>query len=634
MLQQIRDRTSGLIAGFIVALIAIPFAFFGVESFRSDGSDPVVAEVGGQKIYQAQLQRVYEQRYQQLVSLMGENFRADMIDQNRLRASVLEEMMRETMLKQYSDDAGYRADNATLFQAVTADPAFQQDGRFDAEAYRMVLAGAGYTPDRYETQLRDSIEMNQMRDGIVATAFVTDVQLDQALRLDRQQRTLQYALFEVSRYRDRVTVSDEDVAQRYDETKESYQAPERIKLAYVELSPSTMPETTPPDEDVLKVLYDAEKAGRFTTQEERKASHILITTGADKDAARAKIEALAKQLDEGADFAELAVANSEDPGSKNDGGSLGWVRRGQMVEPFEEALYALSEGQISAPVETEFGWHLIRVDEVKAPQTRSFDEPEVRQELTDLYVNRERQQRFEEMSEELEQLAFENPASLDVVSETLGLTVQTTDWLTRDGGSGIAANEQVMAEAFSPEVLQDGENSKPIPLGGDRLIVIRKADYEAPRQRALDEVAEQIRTQLVEDRAEAMANQDATEALNAVREGTDFQEIVSAKGGELRNPGSIARDDQQVEQVVLQQAFKMPRPAADAVSYDEVALPAGGRAVIVLQSVDDSAESAVVTQREERSRRLRDLQAGQAFGEYLDFVKTEVDSEVKGVPAE
>lgn len=631
MLQQIRDRTTGLIAGFIVAIVVIPFAFFGIDTFTGGGGDPVVAKVGDQKIHESQFRRQYEQRYQQLVQLMGENFRADMFDQNRLRSAVLRDMTQETMLRQYTESQGYRADDATLFESIRTEPAFQRDGAFDTQAYRDALSRVGYTPDRYETQLRDTVEMNQMREAIVTTAFVTDVEAQQAARLENQERTLQYALFEVARYRDRVTVSDEDVQARYEETKSRYMAPERLKLAYVELSLEQLPAAAAPADDVLKVLYEAEKAGRFTTQPERKARHILIGFGADKDAALKKAEALRAQLDAGADFAELAKANSEDTGSKAAGGDLGWVRRGQMVKSFEDALFALEQNQVSAPVETEFGWHLIRADEIKPPVVRPFDDPEVRRELTELFQNRERQQRFQEMSDRLEQLAFENAGSLEPVAEALELKVQTTDWFVRGKGTGIAANEDVVAAAFSPEVLKDGENSKPISVGGNRIVVVRKAEYEAPRQKPIEEVADSVRADLVDEAARKQVAQEASEVINAVRGGTDFQQIVSAKGGELRNPGVVRRDNSSVERAVLEAAFKLARPAEGTVTYGEATLPDGGRAVLALSNVAAPQDGA--TPAEAQRQRLRDTFAGGEFGAYMKMIEDSVGIEIVAQPA-
>ncbi len=632
MLQQIRDRTTGLIAGFIVAIVVIPFAFFGIDSFTGGGGDPVLAKVGDQKIHESQFRRQYDQRYQQLVQLMGDNFRADMLDQRRLRDAVLRDMAQETMLRQYSESEGYRADDATLFAQIAREPAFQRDGRFDTQAYRDALTRVGYTPDRYESQLRDSVEMNQMRELIVDTAFVTDVEAQQTAQLLNQQRTLQYAMFEVPRYRERVSVSSEEILARYDETKAAYQAPERLKLAYVELSFDALADASAPEEDVLKVLYEAEKAGRFTTQEQRKARHILVGFGADKDAARKKIEELKTKLAAGDSFAELATANSEDSGSKAAGGDLGWVRRGQMVKTFEDALFALDKGEISAVVETEFGWHLIQLDDIKPSVVRPLEDADVRRELTQLFQDRERQQRFQDMSDKLEQLAFENTGSLDPVAQALGLQVQTTDWFVRGSGSGIAANADVAAAAFAPDVLQAGENSKPISLGGNRIVVIRKADYEAPRQKPLEEVTDAVRAQLIDEAARKLVAQEAAEVLNAVRAGTDFQQIVSAKRGELRNPGAIRRDDAKVERAVVEAAFKLPRPAEGARSYGEAELADGSRAVMALGAVtaagDTGAAAANLRQRQ------REALAGTEFSAYLKLIEDAVGIEIVNPPAD
>ncbi|MDD3761993.1 MAG: SurA N-terminal domain-containing protein [Nevskiales bacterium] len=633
MLQQIRDRTSGLIAGFIVALIAIPFAFFGIESFRSGGGDPVVAKVGDQKIHDSQFRRAYDQRYQQLMSLMGENFRADMIDQTQLRQSVLRDMAQETMLKQFTESEGYAVDDATVFRSIATETAFQRDGKFNTEAYRDALARVGFTPERYEARLRDSLEMNQMREAIVDTAFVTDVSVDQALRLAGEQRTIEYAVFDVTRYRAKANVTDDEVAARYEDSKAQYQAPERIKLEYVELSKATLPEPSTPGDDVLKALYDAEKDGRFTTQEERKASHILVSFGADKAAAKAKVEKIAGELAGGADFATLAKEYSDDTGSKASGGSLGWVKRGQMVSSFEDALYGLDAGQTSGPVETEFGWHLIHVDEIKPSVTRSFDDPEVKRELTELFQSRERQQRFEDMSSQLEQLAFENPTSLEPVASALGLKIQTTEWFTREGAGGITAEEPVRTAAFMPEIIDDGENSKPLAISGERLVVIRKADYEAPRQRTLDEVRETIRNQLLAEKARQLAEQDADEVVNAVGSGTAFQEIVSAKGAELRNPGAIRRDDKNVEGAVVARAFKLARPGNDVGTLGQAVLDDGSRVVIVLRSVT-VPEQIAADQKPAQQQRLRDAIAGKEFGAYLSLIEDEVGIEYVDRPAE
>lgn len=629
MLQSIRDRTSGLIAGFVVAIIVVPFAFWGVESFIGGGGDPVVAKVGGEKIHESQFRQNYEQRYQQYLQLMGENFRADQFDAERFRNSVLDDMTQESMLRQYTEDAGYGANDTVLFRAITTIPAFQVDGKFDANAYKAALANQGLTPERFEAQLRQSLEIDQMREAVVDTAFMTPVEVRQLLQLAGQTREAAYALFPLSAYQGKLSVSDDEARSRYDETKDQYMAPERIKLAYVELAPDTAGEVAAPSADVLKTLYDAEKDSRFTSAEERKVRHLLVGFGADKGAAEKKAEGFAEQLKNGADFAALAKASSDDAGSKAAGGEIGWLRRGQMPDSFEKALWSLKAGETSKPVETEFGWHLIHVDEIKAPTARPFDDAEVQSELVELYRNRERQKHFQEVSEKFEQLAFENPASLDAVAKELKLPVQTSDWLTRAGGSGIAATAAVQQAAFSPEVLKDGENSKPIAVGENRLVVVRKAEYEAPRQRSFDEVAAQVRSQLQDDKAKAQVLAEAQAALKAVQDGKTLEEAIAGKNAQIKSLGQVRRDDRSVDPALVAELFKLPRPASGKQSFAQVQLGSGDVAVLALSSVDTPSASEVQAA---EAQRFSQLAAGMEFQAYRNRIASQLKVERVNAP--
>lgn len=593
MLQSIRDRTSGLVAGFIIALLVVPFAFWGVQSFTGGGGDPVVAKVGSEKIHESQFRRSYEQRYQQYLQLMGENFKADQFDQAKFQQSVLDDMTQESLLRQHADKAGYRANDAVLFNAIAAIPAFQADGKFNTESYRTMLARQNLTPERFEAQLRQSLEIDQMREAITDTAFMAPVERTQLMQVAGQQREVSYALLDVAHYADTVTIADDALKQKYEDTKSQYMAPERIKLAYVELSQDTLTAAAAPDQDVLKVLYDAEKASRFTTAEQRKISHILINFGPDKSASKKKAEAIEAKLKGGADFAALAKTDSDDTGSKAKGGDLGWLKRGDMPSSFEKAEWSLGVGETSDPVETEFGWHLIHVDEVKPASAKPFTDPEVQHELTDLYQNREKQKHFEEVSDKLEQLAFENPTSLEPVAKELGLKVQTTDWFTRAGGSDLAANDGIKEAAFSPEVFKDGENSKPITVGDSKLVVIRKDQYEAPRQRTFDEVADQIRKTMRDEQGKAKAEADAKAMLASLKAGQPLAAVASSKGATVKDLGSLRRDDSTQDKALVEAAFKLPHPQDGKLSVGQLVLSDGNVAVLALSKIDPPPPEAM-----------------------------------------
>ncbi|MES2489869.1 MAG: SurA N-terminal domain-containing protein [Pseudomonadota bacterium] len=634
MLQDIRDKLTGWLVWVVVGLICVPFALWGVDSFFTGNNDPVVVKVGGQEITESQFRNGYDQRYQQFQAMMGENFRADMFDQAKFRQAVLDDMTQEAMMRQYVRKAGYRAGDASLINYLSSVPSFQIDGKFSTDAYRAALSRQGLTPQKFEAQLRDSLEIDQIRQAVIETSFVTDADVAEAYRSANEQRGLSYAVLDTAKYLSQVTVTDDQIKSRYETDKAKYMAPERIKLAYVELSLDALAKAAAPKADVLKVIYNAEKDSRFSTPEERKASHILIAFGADKAASKKKAEELAAKIKGGANFGDLAKQNSDDSGSKDQGGDLGWVKRGQMVDKFEKELFALGKGgEVSGVVETQYGWHLIRLDQIKAPHTRAFEDAGVQTELADLYRQREVQKRFQEQTEKLEQLAFENPASLDAVTKELKLEVQSTDWFTRAGGPGIAANDAVKQAAFSKEVVGDGDNSKPISLAPGKVVVIRKAEYEAPRQKPLTEVVETVRADLSNEAARAKAQTEATQMAAAARVGQSAAELATARGLTLMVPGLVRRDNSTEDRALLQALFRLPRPKQGSVSASEIKLSNGNAAVVVLTGVQDApwpATDAVALSNAQKQ--LRDAVAGAEFGSYRKSIEKQIKVKVMNPP--
>ncbi|MGQ0528534.1 MAG: SurA N-terminal domain-containing protein [Panacagrimonas sp.] len=631
MLQSIRDRLTGPIVWFVVGLIAIPFAFWGIDSFRTDGGDPTVVKVGDQKITQAQLRQTYEQRYQQYRSLLGESFRADLFDENRFRQLTLDDMVQESALRQFAESQGYQASDASLRDFLTSVPAFQKDGQFSAQTYRELLERQGLQPEPYEAQLRESLAIDQLRSAVQSTSFVSPEEAWTAYRLEKQSRRIAVLQVAASDFRNDVQVSDAQITERYERDKAQFMAPERLKLAYVELDRNKLGEAQPPAPEVLRVIYDAEKDGRFTSTEERRASHILIGFGADKSEAKQKAEKLVPEARTGGDFKALASENSEDPGSKDKGGDLGWVRRGMMVPDFENALFKLKDGEIVGPVETEFGWHVIRLDEIKAPHTRAFENADVQVELVETYRNREGEKRFQELSSKLEQLAFEN-TSLEPVAEAVEAQIQITDWMTRAGGPGIAAIEAVRQAAFSPEVLQDGENSKPITASADALIVLRKSEYEPARQLSLDEVKERVRDALMEEGAAVLARKSADTILEEVRAGKSLAEVAGSRQLALQFEGEVTRDTQTLDGPVLDAVFRMPQVGLGTLQSEVVGRGAGDLAVVVMSEVIDPARPTETEVLDEYRTQLSERMAGAEFTAYRKFIERDVEVEKINAP--
>lgn len=612
MLQKIRDRATGPLAWVIVGIICIPFAFFGIEAFRADSSAGPVAKVGDQEIADAQLQQRYQQRYQQLQQMLGENFRPDLIQPDQLRKNVLDGMIQEAANTQYLADRGYRISDQKVLAFVRGQEAFQENGYFSSSLYHDLLRRQGMNAIQYEDNVRAYLASQQLRQAISNSAIVTEDELAQAWAFEKQTRQYTYRVYKAAAVRDDIQIDDADVQALYDERKASLRAPERVKVDYLELDPQQLKDEVQIEDGALKDLYQEYKDSRFTTGEERKARHILVR--ASEDDAQAAIEAAAARIAAGEDFAEVASEVSQDPGSKGKGGDLGWVSKGMMVKPFEEALFALDDDAVSEPVESQFGWHLIQLEEIRPARVRSFDDADVQTELAEMYRDDKARELFEQKAEELERLSFENPASLQPAADALGLEVKTSGWITRQGGAGIGANDDVVEAAFSNLVLNSAENSLPV-LAGRRQIVVRLNAHEEERSQTLDEVradlTEELTREALADKLEALAQADK-EALEG---GQTLADLADTAVAETKSVVSSQRQDSAPNRVLVARVFQMVRPKEGAPSVDTSGLSGSqDLALIALSKVTDGDWSqASDTDKQAIEQRVRAMRSNQEY---------------------
>ncbi len=634
MLQDIRDRLSGPVVWAFVGLISIPFAFVGIESFNTGGGDPTVVKVGSEKITASQLQRAYENRLRQYQEMLGENFRMDMINPEQVRSGVLDELIQQSVLREHADDYGYTASSASLLKSIEAIPAFQKEGRFDKDSYNQVLRMQGYTPASFERQLRDGLAQDQVREAVLESAFITPKEAAANWRLSQQERGFSSVSFSLADTAAGITVSDEEVAKYYKDNAGKYKALERLKVAYVELSLAAMPEAPAPAASVLKPLYDAEIAS-YSAPEERRASHILVSIGADAAAARKKAQELKARIDAGTDFATVAKEASDDPGSKDSGGDLGMVRKGQMTPKFEDALFAMkAAGAVSEPVETEFGFHLIKLMEIKPAAVKPFEDPDVQAQLLAAYRKKDAELRFRDQSEKLEQLAFENLNSLEPVAKALGLTVQTTDWFVRGQGAGLTGNAEFQKAAFASEVIKADENSKPVSVGENRLVVLRKAEYQPERPLKLEEVRDGVRSELKSIQAKAKAQALADDLVKRLKApGADFASVTAAQNLTATTQAALKRDAKEADAAVLKAVFALPKPAANGMSYGTAVSSSGDVVVIALQSVTEPAVNPADETAAREAARVKDALAGLEFAGFKAAIEKAIGVGEKTLPA-
>lgn len=631
MLQRIRDNSSGPIAYVLVALISLVFGVWGIGSYFTEDPNPPVAHAGDVEITKYELQRAYDQRYQRLQRLMGDNFNHDMVEPERFRRRVLDGLIQDALLQQYARDRGYRVPDAQVLEALRNQQQFQVDGRFSPERYRSLLSQAGIAASAFEAGLREDILVRQVRRGLLDSAFVTHRAVAADYRLDEQRREVAFVAFRVEDVRDDVAVEESRIQAYYDDNPGAFTRPERVKLSYVEVDRNDLEPAAKPDEEFLRALYEQEKDARFRTTERRRARHILVRPGDDASAARKRIQSLAQKLEEGSDFAELAREHSDDQATASEGGMLDWVTRGSMVKPFEEKLFSLDEGEVSAPVKTEFGWHLIKLVEVEAGKTKPFDDSEVQRELLEMYRAQERDQRFRQMTERLDSLSFEAPDSLRPLADELDLEIRKTGWISREDGEGLGDYDAVRKAAFSDSVLKDGLNSMPIQLSSDRQVVVRVADHQAGERRPLSAVRDEIEATLRERAAAERARTLAEDALARVRGGADLAAVAQEGAGILENPGWVRRDDDAMPAAVRDAVFAMPRPGDEQTpTYGLTELPEGGTALLRLSGVraGELPESGSVADAAIRSRRLRSRVAGLEYAALRQSLEEDYQVEI------
>ena len=465
MLQLLRGKKSSLLVKIVLGLIVIGFSFFGIEQYFIANVNTSVAKVGGTEISQQQFSERFNQYVQRMVQMMGPAANVSMFQGPEVRHRVLDQMVDEQVLLEANDKLGLVVPARRVQDEILKIPAFQNDGKFDAEQYRQVLASNGMSPLAFEERVRQDLGIRELPAQIAATSTATDAEVDAYIRLRDQRRDFRYVKLDKPAA-DTAEVKADDIDAYYKQHQAEFMEPERVALEYVELDASKLDIDQTPDDSVLKERYEKNKT-RYISAEQRLASHILVKVGGkgspdDQKQALAKAQEIEKQLKDGKDFAALAKQESADLGSKNQGGDLGWLDKGTTEEAFETALFALDKGQVSAPVLGSEGYHIIELRDLRPGKTRSFDE--VKPELLKEYADSERERVYSEKAGRLTDLAYQNPSTLEPAAKDLGLTVQKTALFSRAGGEGIAANPAVAKAAFADSVLVQNNNSDPIDL--------------------------------------------------------------------------------------------------------------------------------------------------------------------------
>lgn len=560
MLQKIRDNVQGTLAKIIVAVIVIPFAVFGIDAFFTGGV-PEAARVNGEVITEPELAQNIELERRRLIGQMQDHVDASLLEESRLRSPVLESLIGRRLMLQVATRSGLRVGDAMLNQLIVENESFHENGSFSQTRFQALLANNGMSPAQFKSLLREDLLVSQLMSGIETSEFVTGAELAGAARLTQQSLDARWLSVPVAAADASIAVPDERVSEYYEQNRAQFRTEETVRVDYLELRPSDLYQ--PVAEDALRQEYERRVAAAGGG-EERHAAHIMLAT--QDDTAREKLAALRKRVLAGEDFAVLARENSEDPGSAVQGGDLGFSRGDAFPAEFEAALKSLAPGEVSEPVRTSSGWHLIKLLEVRRQQPQSF--AEMRSTIESDLQKAAAEPLFIERAEKLADLTF-NSDDLGEASRELGLEIRTSPALGRRGGEGLFADARVIAAAFSKEVLDEAQNSERIDIGDDRVIVMRLKSHEPARDLELAEVADRIRTLLREAMVREQAQKRADGLLAGVAAGQGIEELARANGYEWRTAHGYTRGASQVPEELGRVLFDTPR-SRDGTGHGKV----------------------------------------------------------------
>ncbi len=513
----------------VLGVMILPFAFVGVDSYvRQMGSEQDLAIVAGKPVTAPEFENALRNQQDQMRGMLGKNYDPAMFESPEVRQQVLDGVINQRLLQAKAVDLALTAPDAELKRVILEIPSFQENGKFSETVYDDVLKRNGRTRLSFEQGVRADLSQQPLQDALARSGFASVSQVALFQQITEQGRSVQVATLAADAALSKVKVEDAKVREEYDAKQDAFRAPEQVKIEYLQLSQSAMLSLVSVSADEIKSAYDL-RIKEFSAPEERKASHILLSVEKDdkgkpksdsRDAAKNEAESLMKQAGSSAEkFAELAKSKSKDPGSAAQGGDLGFFGRGQMVKAFDDAVFSMKPGEVRGLIETDFGFHVIRLADIKAERTRPLDE--VKSQIETELKQQAATKRFNESAEKFQNRVYEQADSYTKLAEDLKLEVKKTDWMTRTQVQAIAAGNQKFAQAvFAPSSIAAKKNSEALDVGNSTLISARVVEYKASEVRPFEEVKAQILTQLQRRAATDLTVKTGQEKLKAIAAGT------------------------------------------------------------------------------------------------------------------
>ena len=625
MLERIREGSQGPWAMIVIGLVVLSFVFAGVGSYLNSSGATAVATVNGDEIDQSTLERAYQNQRARMESQYGESAADMFANENYLkdfRRNVLQRLINDKLIEQQAEALGLRVGDTQIRNTIRDMQEFQTAGEFDNERYLAILRQSGFQPSGFRDYLRTEMTRTQLAQALGAASFALPGEVDRAWRLQAQTRDGRYIVVPAAQFAESVEVSEQDIKNFYESNITMFDTQEKLNIAYVTLSVDDLADEVDVTEEDIEQYYE-ENQNSYREEEERRVSHILIEFGDDKEAARARAEDIKSRLSEGAEFAQLAEERSDDTFSAENGGDLEYISRDMMDPAFDEVAFTLEEGGISDVVETEFGFHLIKLTDIKAEQVTPL--ADVKADIRERLQTDRATERFYEIRSRMDEVAFEVPESLEDVAGVANQPIEETGMFTEQQAPEPVSNPNALTRAFSPELVDDRMNSEVIELDDETVMVMRVKEHEPQRTRPLEDVSESIATQLQGQKAQQAAMDWAEKLVQQYQAGEDVEPMLADYDLSWQDAANVNRGPGELPRALVETLFTLSEQEGSQIEATKLA--AGDVGVVELVGVKQP-EAPDAELASSLRQRLGSAYGQALYQSYVEALREEAEVEI------
>ena len=607
----------------VIGLIVLSFVFAGVGSYLTSSGSNAAATVNGEEISAQELERAYQNQRQRMESQYGEGIASLFSSESYLqdfRRNVLDRLIAEKLIQQKAAEMGLRVSDKQIREAVATMPEFQFDGKFDNERFKAILGQNGYQVADFLSMMRTQMTQSQLAAALNSSEFALPGEVKRAYDLQQQTRDAKTVLVSAEAFASDITVSDEEIQAYYDENITAFDTDERVNIAYILLNAEDLKADVEVSDEEVQTYYN-NNMGAYRTDEERRVSHILIEAGDDADAARQKAEEVLEKVNSGEDFAELAETYSDDTFSAENGGDLDFISPDMMDPAFDEAAFALQNvGDVSDVVESEFGFHIIKLTDIKSEQVTPL--AEVESDIRDRLASDKAMERFYELQTAMAEVAFERPDSLDDVAAAVNGTIQETGFYSRNTAPVPLDSANAIDVAFSAELIEDRVNSDIVELSENTVAVMRVREHQPQRTQALEEVKEGIVATVQAEKAQQRAQSWAQDVVASLNEGNDVTAMLDEYDLAWESHDGVTRNGGQLPRGMADALFRL---SPESGNNTEVTSLASGDVGIVQLLAVNSGEALADEQRTQLQQQLAQMYSQSMYQTYIAALREQAE---------